>query len=148
MKTYILIAGAAMVLSASPGVAGGGGLLGGVTGNLGATLGGTVQNTLGGVTGSVGNGGVGNCLCDTVNGVLSNAGGLPNSVAGLASGVGNGNGHSVGLAGVVTSATSVAGSVTRGGAGMIIVGAVSASIGSRDSTAPASDSTRAAVSRR
>src|SRR6185369_5749370 len=115
MKTYILIAGAAMVLSASPGVAGGGGLLGGVTGNLGATLGGTVQNTLGGVTGSVGNGGVGNCLCDTVNGVLSNAGGLPNSVAGLASGVGNGNGHSVGLAGVVTSATSVAGSVTRGG---------------------------------
>ena len=54
---------------------------------------------------------------DTVNGVLSNAGGLPNSVAGLTSGVGNGNGNgqSVGLAGVVTNATSVAGSVTKGG---------------------------------
>ena len=72
MTRFILIAGTAIVLSATPALAGGpggGGLLGGVTG---AVTGGGAQNSVGGLTG-----GLGDCLCETVNGLLGNAGNVP-----------------------------------------------------------------------
>ena len=59
MKTSILAATAAIAFAASPAMAGGD-LLGGVTG--------AVSNGVGSL------GGAGNCLCETVKGVLGNAG--------------------------------------------------------------------------
>src|SRR4051794_4645896 len=98
MRTFILIAGTAMVLTATPALAGGpggGGLVGGVTGAVGNILGGGAPNGVGGLAGSLGGGGLGGCLCNTVNGVVGHAAGmvgnagnpgsLVNSVVGLGS---------------------------------------------------------------
>ena len=107
MRSYILIAGTALALSASPAFAGGpGGLLGGIIGT---------SNGAAGSTGQSASGATGNCLCSTVNGLLgrrspTNAGGIPggsarasslvNSVVGLnVTGRGrHGSGHGIGLA--------------------------------------------------
>src|SRR5262245_41980127 len=109
MRSYILIAGTALALTASPALAGGpsGGLLSGIIGTSNGAAGSTGQ-TASGATGSHGN-----CLCSTVNGLLgrtsaTNVGGtassvrantLVNSVAGLnVTGRGrHGNGQAVGL---------------------------------------------------
>ena len=125
MRKLILIAGTAIVLTASPALAGGplgGGLLGGLTGNAGG------QSASDRTAGTLGD-----CLCNTANSVLSRShpgGGairvpagtagnatLVNSVVGLNAGrlggASHGNGRAIDLAGTVSgTARSPAASVT------------------------------------
>jgi len=153
MRSYILIAGTALALSASPAFAGGpGGLIGGVTGQVNGLLGGTAQSRPGGPAGSTTN-----CLCNTVGtvtGIIGQRGhggggtrGLPghganvttlvNSVVGLNSpgrGHGdNGHGQSIALAGTVTGSVNALTSMDRGngngnGNGLGLAGTVTGTV--------------------
>src|SRR5215210_5082612 len=76
MTKLMLIAGTAIVLTAAPATAGGpggGGLLGGVTGTGGSTLG--KAQGASGKTGTA-TSGLGDCLCQTVKSALAKAGSI------------------------------------------------------------------------
>src|SRR5262245_9528919 len=149
MRSYILIAGTALAISASPALAGGpGGLLGGIIGTSNGTAGSAGQSASG-ATGSHGN-----CLCSTVNGLLgrtspTNVGGMPtvsirantlvNSVVGLnltgRGRHGNGNGQAIGLAGSVNGTANALASINRGhgngnghGNGLALAGTVTGTV--------------------
>ena len=133
MNRLILIAGAAMLVSAAPATAGsnggsGGNLQGGLTGTINSLLGGTVQSTSGTSTGTTG-AGLSNCLCQALGGPIglgglvsggNGAGGasifgsLPTGILG-SSGAGDGHdgggdhhspGQAIGLAGIVVGSVN------------------------------------------
>jgi len=140
MSKVVLLAGAAIALTASPALAGGplgGGLLGGIMASSRTVNSNTSSSHRSTALGAV------NCLCQTAHGLLGrgssmgsggNAGGLANSVVGLGA-IGHGHaGRGVGLAGSVSgtvrSATSLGGYGGHGGHGIGLAGTVTGTVNS------------------